>query len=66
MNDDIQNDSPEESFAELFESYSGGMNQDIQIGEKIRADQAAWLAYCGAANPEDSSKQDLISAELCR
>lgn len=36
MNNDIQNDSPEESFAELFESYSGGMNQDIQIGEKIR------------------------------
>ena len=36
MNDEIQNDPPEESFADLFESYSGGMNQDIQIGEKVR------------------------------
>jgi len=37
MNDDIQNDeAPEESFAELFESYSSGMNQDIQVGDRIR------------------------------
>ncbi len=36
MNDDIQNDSPEESFADLLESYESGMSQDIRIGEKIR------------------------------
>jgi small subunit ribosomal protein S1 len=40
MNDDTTNDIPEEgeeeSFAELFESYSSGMNQDIQVGDKIR------------------------------
>jgi len=37
MNDENQNDeTPEESFAELFESYSSGMNQDIQVGDKIR------------------------------
>ena len=42
MNDEIPNEEtetgecPEESFAELFESYSSGMNQDIQVGDKIR------------------------------
>lgn len=36
MNDDAQNDAPEESFAELFESYTSGMSQDIQVGDKIR------------------------------
>jgi small subunit ribosomal protein S1 len=28
-------DPHEESFAELFESYSSGMNEDIQVGDKI-------------------------------
>jgi small subunit ribosomal protein S1 len=28
-------DPQEESFAELFESYSSGMNEDIQVGDKI-------------------------------
>lgn len=37
MNDETQNDeTSEESFAELFESYSSGMNQDIHVGDKIR------------------------------
>jgi len=37
MSDDLldDKDSKEESFAELFESYSAGMNEDIQIGDKI-------------------------------
>jgi len=37
MSDDLldENDSKEESFAELFESYSAGMNEDVQIGDKI-------------------------------
>lgn len=38
MNDEIENTSPEgeESFAELFESYSAGMNENIQVGDRIR------------------------------
>ena len=38
MNDDFENESPEEgeSFAELFESYSAGMNENIQVGDRIR------------------------------
>ena len=38
MNDDIENQSPEteESFAELFESYSAGMNDNIRVGDRIR------------------------------
>ncbi|BBO90131.1 30S ribosomal protein S1 [Desulfosarcina ovata] len=42
MNDDFENASPEpevdaeESFAELFESYSTGMNENIQVGDRIR------------------------------
>ena len=38
MNDDFDNASPEgeESFAELFESYSAGMNENIQVGDRIR------------------------------
>ena len=37
MSDDLldENNSKEESFAELFESYSAGMNEDVQIGDKI-------------------------------
>ena len=29
---------PEESFAELFESYSAGMSEDIRVGDKIRGE----------------------------
>lgn len=38
MNDDFESASPdeEESFAELFESYSTGMNENIQVGDKIQ------------------------------
>ena len=38
MNDELENPSPEgeESFAELFESYSAGMNENIQVGDQIR------------------------------
>jgi small subunit ribosomal protein S1 len=33
--DDTSNEDQEESFAELFESYSAGMNDDIRVGDKI-------------------------------
>lgn len=33
--EDPQEDEPEESFAELFESYTAGMNEDIRVGDKI-------------------------------
>jgi small subunit ribosomal protein S1 len=33
--DDSSNEDQEESFAELFESYSAGMNDDIRVGDKI-------------------------------
>ena len=38
MTDDLKNESaePEESFADLFESYSAGMNENIQVGDKIQ------------------------------
>lgn len=38
MTDDFENEVPEagESFAELFESYSTGMNENIQVGDRIR------------------------------
>ena len=38
MNDDFENEPPEEeeSFADLFESYSAGMNDNIQVGDRIR------------------------------
>ncbi|GAB6905005.1 30S ribosomal protein S1 [Desulfosarcina cetonica] len=38
MNDDFENppSETEESFAELFESYSAGMNENIQVGDRIR------------------------------
>ena len=38
MNDDFDNESPkgEETFAELFESYSAGMNDNIQVGDRIQ------------------------------
>ncbi len=38
MNDDFDNEPPEteESFADLFESYSAGMNENIQVGDRIR------------------------------
>lgn len=36
MNDDAQDEGPEESFADLFESYSGNMSQDLQVGDKIK------------------------------
>lgn len=40
MSDETHNDQdndPEESFAELFEAYSAGMNEDISVGDKIEA-----------------------------
>ena len=34
--DDLDDqDDQEESFAELFESYSQGMNEDLRIGDKV-------------------------------
>ena len=33
-----ENNSEEESFADLFESYSSGMNEDVQIGDKIKGE----------------------------
>ena len=38
MNDDFESAAPDEqeSFAELFESYSAGMNENIQVGDQIR------------------------------
>jgi small subunit ribosomal protein S1 len=38
MNDDVENAPPdaEESFADLLESYSAGMNENIQVGDRIR------------------------------
>ncbi len=38
MNDNSENEVPEagESFAELFESYSAGMNENIQVGDRVR------------------------------
>jgi len=35
MSDEVQNDGDEESFAELFESYSTGIGQEIQVGDKV-------------------------------
>ncbi len=34
--DDPPEEESEESFAELFESYSAGMNEDIRVGDKIQ------------------------------
>ena len=34
-NDFLEENGSEESFAELFESYSGAMSEDIQVGDKI-------------------------------
>jgi small subunit ribosomal protein S1 len=36
MTDEFNDDSHEENFAELLEAYSGGMSDDIQVGEKIK------------------------------
>ena len=38
MNDDLDDKFPEEgeSFADLFEAYSTGMNENIQVGDRIR------------------------------
>jgi small subunit ribosomal protein S1 len=33
--DETMDEGREESFAELFESYSAGMNEDIRVGDKI-------------------------------
>lgn len=33
--DETPEDDMEESFAEMFESYSAGMNEDIRVGDKI-------------------------------
>ena len=33
--DATENDEQEESFAELFESYTSGMSEDIRVGDKI-------------------------------
>jgi len=33
-----EKDSEEESFADLLESYGAGMNEDVQIGDKIRGE----------------------------
>jgi small subunit ribosomal protein S1 len=35
---DNTNENEEESFADLFESYSAGMNEDIQVGDKVRGE----------------------------
>jgi small subunit ribosomal protein S1 len=34
--DEDSNEDQEESFAELFESYSAGMKDDVQVGDKIQ------------------------------
>jgi len=34
--DSTNDDEEEESFAELFESYTKGMNEDIQVGDKVQ------------------------------
>jgi small subunit ribosomal protein S1 len=34
--EDRRKEAPEESFAEMLESYSAGMNDDIRVGDKIR------------------------------
>ncbi len=34
--DEKKEDAEEESFAELFESYTKGMNEDLQVGDKVR------------------------------
>lgn len=37
MNDEFESESPEEeSFADLFESYSAGMSDNIRVGDRIR------------------------------
>lgn len=36
MTDDMENETPEENFAEMFEKYSGGMSEDVQVGDKIK------------------------------
>jgi small subunit ribosomal protein S1 len=47
--DDESNEDQEESFAELFESYSAGMRDDVKVGDKIQgkviaiSDQAAFV-----------------------
>ncbi len=40
MSDNVidEKDSEEESFADLLESYGAGMNEDIQLGDKIRGE----------------------------
>lgn len=40
VSDEIKDDktSGEESFAELFEAYSEGVNEDVQVGDKIRGE----------------------------
>jgi small subunit ribosomal protein S1 len=34
--EDLSGEEAEESFAEMFESYSAGMSDDIQVGDKIK------------------------------
>ncbi len=34
--DGIKDEAEEENFAELFESYTQGMNEDIQVGDKVK------------------------------
>jgi small subunit ribosomal protein S1 len=36
MTEDMENETPEENFAELFEKYSSGMSEDVQVGDKIK------------------------------
>ena len=40
MSEDLMDEkgAEDESFAELFESYSAGMNEDVQIGDKIQGE----------------------------
>jgi small subunit ribosomal protein S1 len=33
-----EKDSEEESFADLLESYGAGMNEDVQLGDKIKGE----------------------------
>ena len=40
MSEDLNNENgvEEESFADLFESYSAGMNEDVRVGDKIQGE----------------------------
>mgnify|MGYP000314286634 CR=1 FL=1 len=65
MNEEFENTAPdaEESFAELLESYSAGMNENIQVGDQIRGR----IISIGASNvfvDTGTKVLDAIVAEL--